>query len=158
MALVQELLYQSKTIESVNLKDYARILTGNLIQSHKNTKRIRADIEVEDINLNVETIIPCGLIINELVSNTMKHAFPDGMSGEVRVSLKRMDGDMFLLTVSDNGIGMPDNLDFRESKTLGLQLVVTITEGQLNGTVELVEAEGTEFRIKFRELQYVNRH
>jgi two-component sensor histidine kinase len=104
--------------------------------------------DVKDMFLDVQVGVPCGLIVNELVSNTLKHAFPEGRSGEVRVSLSPGDDDLYTLIVKDNGKGFPKNLDFRKTKSLGMQLVTMLVD-QLEGTIELKRDEGTEFIISF---------
>jgi two-component sensor histidine kinase len=104
----------------------------------------------EDIKLGIDTAIPCGLIVNELVSNAFKHAFAGGRSGEVRVDLERNSGRQLILWVSDNGSGFPAELDYRNTESLGLQLVTTLVD-QLAGTIELDRAGGTRFKITFME-------
>jgi PAS domain S-box-containing protein len=158
MAIVQDLLFQSKELRNVGMRDYVGMLTRSLMKSHAITSNINTDLDVEPVVLNAETVIPCGLIINELMSNSLEHAFPDGGGGEVRVSLKRMDDGRLMLSVSDNGIGMPEGMDFRKSETLGLQLVTSIVEDQLRGEIEFVINEGTKFRVYFRELEYGKRY
>jgi two-component sensor histidine kinase len=106
--------------------------------------------------LGVDTAIPCGLIINELVSNSLKHAFPAGRAGEIRIELWSDDDGQFTLMVSDNGVGLPKDLDFRATQSLGLQLVHTLVE-QLEGTIELDRSGETAFKITFTEPKYKGR-
>ncbi len=101
--------------------------------------------------LDIDLAVPCGLIVNELVSNALKYAFPDGRAGEIRVGLAR-DGRNYILTVSDNGPGLPPDVDFRNTPSLGLQLV-NMLAGQLEGTVELDSSKGTRFKITFAEIE-----
>ena len=101
--------------------------------------------------LGIDTAIPCGLIINELVSNCFKYAFRDGRHGELRIGLVQ-NHDLYTLTVSDNGVGFPPGLDFRNTPSLGLQLVNTLV-GQLEGTIELDSLHGTTFKIVFAEVR-----
>jgi two-component sensor histidine kinase len=105
--------------------------------------------------LNIETAVPCGLIISELVSNSLKHAFPDDEEGEIQVSLQRCDGKYELL-ISDNGIGFPEDINFKNTNTLGLQLVNNLID-QIDGEITLNRSHGTEFKITFKELKYVKR-
>jgi two-component sensor histidine kinase len=98
--------------------------------------------------MNIDTAIPCSLIINELISNSLQHAFPDGKEGELIVGLKESHNGKLKLTVSDNGIGFPENLDLDTTETLGLQLVVSLTK-QLNGEIQLYKEGGTKFEILF---------
>jgi two-component sensor histidine kinase len=96
----------------------------------------------------MDTAIPCGLIINELASNSLKHAFSAGKGGEIRIDLHSDKDNQFTLIVSDNGVGFPEGLDFRDTKSLGLQLVNTLVD-QLGGTIELHSSGGTEFNLAF---------
>jgi PAS domain S-box-containing protein len=154
MALIHEKLYQTKDFTHLNYGDYIKDLTGILFMSYGTGRQIALKLDVDDVPLGMTTAIPVGLIINELVSNALKHAFPDGRDGEVGVMLKRaMVGSEqaeYELTVRDNGIGIPEGLDTRETKTLGLHLVTMLAEEQLYGRVELGRTEGTEFIIRFK--------
>jgi len=149
MALVHEKLYQSRDLASVNLREYVRDLVAHLCRSYAgNSQRIRLLIHVEDVALGADEAIPCGLILNELVSNSLKHAFPGERKGALRVELAKLDAAMVALTVSDDGVGLPAGFGFEHAETLGLQLVKTLTE-QLGGTVEVRCEAGTEFRVRF---------
>jgi PAS domain S-box-containing protein len=149
MALIHEKLYQSENLSSINGDEYIETLVHELLRSYAaNTDRITVTIDVEHISLGIDTAIPCGLIINELVSNSLKHAFPCG-KGEIKVMLHSLNGDVELL-VADNGIGLPEGIDFRSTETLGLRLVIILAEDQLNGEIELNSTEGTAFHIRFR--------
>jgi PAS domain S-box-containing protein len=154
MALVHEKLYQSESLARIDLPDYIRKITANLFQSYGvNERVITSEIDVEDVSLGVNTMIPCALIINELVSNSLKYAFPkswahSGVKGEVRISLRHDTDNKYVLTVSDNGVGLPEGFNIQESKSLGLQLVNVLAR-QLNGSAELGTGGGTEFVIAF---------
>ena len=123
-----------------------------------NSNDITLNLNVDNVLIGVDTAIPCGLIVSELVSNSLKYAFPSGGKGEIRVELHSHDRDNFTLIVGDDGIGFPENLDFKKTESLGLQLVCTLTE-QLDGAIELTrnKSRGTEFRISFSELKYKTR-
>jgi two-component sensor histidine kinase len=108
---------------------------------------------VEEILLDIDLAIPTGLIINELITNSLKYAFPDGMKGEIKVSFRSMNENMLELVVNDNGIGLPEDLDFRKTRTLGLHLVTVLAENQLHGNIDMNRIKGTEFRIKFRGIK-----
>ena len=154
MALIHEKLYQSQNLMRIDFADYVRSLATMLPQVYRVNQDIGLEIEAEDVALNLETSIPCGLIINELVSNALKHAFPPGApSGEVRLALRPAPDGRFALTVSDNGVGLPADLDFRHTETLGLQLVNLLVE-QLGGTIELHREGGTTFEVTFAEAKY----
>ncbi len=150
MALVHERLYQSQDLARVDFAKYVRSLVNHLFRSYGvNTNVTKLRIQVEDVFLGVDTAIPCGLIINELVSNSLKHAFPDGREGEIHIEFRANDGQ-FRLVIRDNGVGFPTDLDFRNTKTLGLQLVSTLVH-QLEGTIKLDRSGGTAFEVTFAE-------
>jgi len=148
MTLVHEKLYQSEDLARIDFESYIKKLTEHLFHSYGvDINNVFLEINVDQLSLDVNTAIPCGLIINELVTNSMKHAFPEGKNGKIGVNL-HLDGDKLLLTVYDDGIGFPENLDFRKTKSLGLRLVSTLTE-QLGGNIELYREKGTRFNIIF---------
>lgn len=150
MALIHEKLYQTGDLTRINLSEYTSELVSDLFQSYSvNTYLVKYEVESKNILLNINTAIPCGLIINELVTNSIKHAFPNNRSGEIKIKIE-YQGDDFLLNVQDNGVGFPENLDIGDVKTLGLQLVTSLTR-QLDGTIELDRKGGTSFTIKFNE-------
>jgi PAS domain S-box-containing protein len=149
MALVHEKLYQSQNFTSVNLGDYIESLTRFLCSTFlKDTGLISLALDVGDVTLGIDEAIPCGLIINELVSNSLKHAFPDGGSGEIAVSCHESHDGRIVLTVADSGIGLSPGLDIHSTGTLGLQLVSMLVK-QLRGEVEVSGGEGTIFTITF---------
>jgi two-component sensor histidine kinase len=113
-------------------------------------------MEAEEVFLNVNTAIPCGLIVNELISNSLKHAFPEGRAGEVELDLHRVAGDGYVLRVKDNGVGFPKGLDFRKTETLGMQIVSTLAS-QIDAAVDLTRDRGTDFTIRFQEVKYKQR-
>jgi len=153
MALIHEKLYQSKSLARINFQEYVDELVMSLFISYGvNTELIRSEIHSEGISFEINTAIPCGLIINELVSNSLKHAFPDRRRGNISISLNSVGEGRYLLTVKDDGIGLPDGLDYQKSPTLGLKLVNALT-GQLDGTIDLDRGMGTTFRITFSEIK-----
>ncbi|HIE26267.1 TPA: PAS domain S-box protein [Candidatus Poribacteria bacterium] len=149
MALIHEKLYQSENLANIDFTDYIEDLAHSLFHAYAGRGKIALKIDVEDISLSIDSAIPCGLILNELVSNSLQHAFPGEQKGEIKIVLRSIENDIELI-VSDNGIGMPDNLDFRNTESLGLQLATTLAENQLQGKIELDRTEGTEFRITFK--------
>ncbi len=154
MALVHEKLYQSKDLSRIDFGQYLENLIVYLVHSYQiDSGRIRLKIDVGNATLDINTAIPCGLIINELVTNALKHAFPGGRKGEVRVILRPGADGRLILTVGDNGVGWPPEEDFRKTDTLGLQLVTMLVD-QLDGAIDLERKPGTAFRITFRELKY----
>jgi two-component sensor histidine kinase len=149
MAIVHEKMYQSPDLSKIGFADYLKDLTNELFSSYGiDTTRIRSNVHVADIKLGVDVAIPCGLIVNELISNSLKHAFPNGEEGEINVDLVQYNGDRFNLVVSDNGVGFPKDIDFKKMESLGLRLVNTLVD-QLKGTIELENNEGTKFKIEF---------
>ena len=151
MALIHEELYQSANISQVDFADYIRNLGKNLMISYGAERdRIRLDIKTEKAEMVVDTAIPCGLIINELITNSLKHAFPGERTGTISLSFKQLRSKEFLLTISDDGIGIPEDVDIYSTSTLGMQLVTILVE-QLGGTLKVKRRDGTSFAIRFRE-------
>lgn len=154
MALIHEKLYKSEDLLRVHMEDYIHDLTAGLFPSYEtHVGDVDLQIEADEVYLNIDTAIPCGLIIHELVSNSLKHAFPEPQTEGhyVKVSLHPYQNDLqYLLKVSDNGIGFPENINFRETDTLGLELVCVFTE-QLDGSVNLTTEGGTTFSVMFTE-------
>ncbi len=149
MALVHEKLYQSENLARVEFSDYARSLLTYLWRAHgSGTARIRLTLDLQPVSLSVEKAVPCGLILNELAVNALKHAFAGRAEGEVTVALHTSAEGRVSLRVRDNGVGLPAELDWRESPSLGLRLVQMLA-GQLHGTVQAVTGAGTEFVIEF---------
>ena len=156
MAMIYEKLYQSNDLARINFSDYVQKLVNGLFYSHDvNEDQIKPVVKIEDIMLNIETAVPCGLIISELVSNSLKHAFPEGRRGKICVSLKA-HSDEYELRVSDDGIGSLEKINFKNKSTLGLKLVYTLIN-QIEGKVALERGQGTEFKIIFKELEYKKR-
>jgi len=153
MALIHEKLYRSDDFTNINFSEYIRSLVTHLSQTYKTGQAtINFKINVVKVSLTIETAIPCGLIINELVSNSLKYAFPNGRAGEVCIDFVTVDNNdtekQYTLQVKDNGIGFPKGLDFKNTKSLGLQLVNNLTK-QLGGELELEHNGGTSFKICF---------
>jgi PAS domain S-box-containing protein len=146
MALVHEKLYQSRDLSQIDFVDYVRSLAGLLRRSFGGiSARIELQVEGDELFLSVDTAVPCGLIVNELLSNCMKHAFPDGRKGRIWVHVTKED-HRFVLSVRDDGVGLAAGLDPAHTETLGLQLVGTLAE-QLRAELEIAGRDGTEFRI-----------
>ncbi|MBI4552731.1 MAG: GAF domain-containing protein [Candidatus Latescibacteria bacterium] len=153
MALIHEKLYRTQDLAHIDFAEYLHNLATELFQSYRvNPSLIVLNVHADDVSLSLDTAIPCGLIVNELVSNSLKHAFPAGQEGEVRIDLHAHPQHQWALSVRDTGIGFPADLDFRNTTTLGLQLVMTLVE-QLEGTIELERNGGTTFTITFTELR-----
>ena len=156
MAMIHEELYKSGDLTHINFVNYVQNLIQKLLYAYNiDATIIKPILEIENINLNMETAVPCGLIISELVSNSLKYAFPNGMAGEIYISLKSKE-DKFELIISDNGIGLPENFDFNKLDSLGLLLVKNLTD-QIDGDLTINITTGTEFIINFEELEYKTR-
>jgi len=148
MALVHEKLYESEDLANIDFAEYVHSITHYLFGLHEIRPRIRSNVDIKDVLLDVNTAIPCALIINELVSNSLKYAFPEGIEGEICIQLSSDKDGKVTLIVEDNGIGFPKDLDFRKTESLGMQLIIMLVE-QLEGTVELDKSKGTSFTITF---------
>lgn len=157
MAMIHEMLYQTKDISYINFNDYIKNLVSNLLDSYRNnTIFINTVIDVQEILLNIETSIPLGLIISELLSNSLKYAFPHRKEGVIKLNLEANDIE-YNLIISDNGVGLPEDIDYRNTESsLGFRLVNSLVT-QLDGSIELDRSHGTQFTIKFKELHYKER-
>ncbi|MFC1836445.1 PAS domain S-box protein [Thermodesulfobacteriota bacterium] len=151
MALAHELLYQSKSLAHLSVRDFVDKLVDHLTISVGSVRTaIKLKKDIQDVPLGLNTLIPLGFLFTELVSNSLKHAFPDAQEGEIRLALKSLGEKEFELVVSDNGIGLPKEIDLEHPKTMGLDLL-RIFVNQLEGELEFQRGEGTEFRIRFLE-------
>ncbi|MDO9186091.1 MAG: PAS domain S-box protein [Bacteroidia bacterium] len=148
MSFIHELLYQTDDFSSINFSDYITNITNNLIYSYTQNQTIDLKLDVGAIFLDLDSAIPCGLIINEIVTNALKYAFTEQENGEVSVSLTQKN-DFIQLTISDNGKGLPSNIDFRNTESLGMQLVVTLVQ-QLGGEIVLDNSNGAKYTITFK--------
>jgi PAS domain S-box-containing protein len=148
MALIHERLYRSDNLAQVDFGEYLRGLTSYLVRSYRAAVgAVALRLDVSDVSLTIERAVPCGLIVNELVSNALKYAFPDGRRGQITVSLHQVDASVYL-AVADDGVGLPKDLEIDALDSLGLQLVHMLTE-QLNGRIDLDRECGTKFAVVF---------
>jgi PAS domain S-box-containing protein len=151
MALVHERIYRSSNIVEINLKDYLNYLTKQIFQFYNIQQyQIGITVTMDDIMADIDTAIPFGLIINELVSNSLKHAFPDGRKGMVSIECTPQDANRLRFVYHDNGAGMPTGFDWKNTESLGLRLVNSLVD-QLNGTIDLGTGEGTTFIIEIQK-------
>lgn len=156
IALVHEKLYHSPDLASINFSEYIRNLSKDIFHFfHSKAQNIKLKLELDEIFLNIETAIPCGLIINELVTNSLKHAFLPEQKGEITLKLFK-DGDKITLIVKDNGRGLPPGIEVNNTETFGLQLVYFLNK-RINGVIKLNTSQGTSFKICFEELNYEGR-
>lgn len=148
MALVHEKLYQSADLAHIDFAEYVGSIVAYLRRSYTQDRGVAVEIDFPSIFASIDGAIPCGLIINELVSNSLKYAFREKADGGIRLSFT-CSGDVCVLSVGDDGIGLPPGLDFRNTGSLGLQLVNTLVD-QIEGTIDLADGPGTTFVIRFR--------
>ncbi len=148
MAILHEILYESSSLAEIDFADYIRRLVEHLVRSYGAAARIRTEVRLEPLQCHRDVALPCGLIVNELLSNVFKYAFPGGKPGRIRVVVRRGAQGKVHLMVRDNGVGLPPGLDWATSPTLGLRLVRTLAR-QLDADVKTSGREGTLFSITF---------
>ncbi len=150
ISLIHTQLYQSENLEQVEMGTTIRKLADFLLQIYAKDKGdITTVITAADIILSITQAIPCALIINELLSNALKHAFKSMAKGSIEIAMRELAGDKIELIVKDNGVGIPEELDIHKIKTLGLRLVRTLAENQLKGEMKLNRDEGTKIYVEF---------
>jgi two-component sensor histidine kinase len=149
MSLIHQCIYQSETLGDVNFAGYIEALADRLFAAYcVDQARIRLETALEPIPIALDQAIPCGLILNELISNALKHAFPDGRDGRIRISLRRA-GNRVALSIADNGIGLPPDFQWQDSRSLGLQVVHTLI-GQLHAQLDVTGAGGTGYCFSWK--------
>ena len=150
MALIHERLYQSTDLKNIDFGDYVKTLATDLYNTYVMDRNlIRMNIETDRLNLDIDTSIPLGLILNELVTNSLKHAFSPGQNGNIDVIFKKQDPN-YILEVKDNGKGLPKDMDYKSTGSLGLSLITSLSD-QIDANLEYVSHSGTLFRIIFHE-------
>ena len=150
MALVHEKLYHSENLATIDFDSYLRDLTAQLFRTFRGTVgNVSCTCAAPGIFFGIDTAVPCGLIVSELVTNALKHAFPDGRDGSVGITLERSEDGAFILTVADNGVGLPEGLEPGTAKTLGMQLVRNLAS-QLAGGMTFTSTGGAQFHIMFK--------
>lgn len=154
MAMVHEMLYMRKDIAHIEYKSYVQELSEYLIRSIKGLdSKVNLKIEIPEIKLGIDTAIPLGLLINEAVTNALKYGFADEEEGEIYIALKKEIDKQYTLNIGDNGVGYPDNVNYKNTKSLGLKLIYNLTR-QLKGTIQRDKSKkGTNYIIKFREVK-----
>jgi PAS domain S-box-containing protein len=149
MALIHEQLYEAQDLADVDFPEYIRQLASRLFRTYQvRADRIELTTEVTDFRIGVDLAVPCGLILNELISNSLKYAFPGGRQGSILIRVERMHDSSALLTFADDGVGLPADVGFWSTKTLGLRLVRSLVR-QLDGEIEVDGPPGVEYRIRF---------
>jgi len=158
MALVHQKLFDSQDLSNINLKDYVRELCELLIAGYAlEPERIILNFDLEDITVLIDIAIPLGLVLSELTSNSLKHAFPEGTKGNISISLTELDEEFLELIFTDNGIGAPSNFDFLNRKTLGLETIFILAEDQLQGDVQFKNDNGVSCTVKIKKNIYKER-
>ncbi|HMK53682.1 MAG TPA: sensor histidine kinase [Methanobacteriaceae archaeon] len=153
MALIHERLYRSGDLKRIDFGDYIRTLSKDLYHTYVGSEQeIDLKLDLEDHMLDINTTIPLGLILNELVTNCMKYAFPEGKRGQISINFHQLN-ENYVLEVIDDGVGFPSDLDLEQSDSLGMKLINSLSS-QIDAKVELERSPGTTFRIKFREKEF----
>jgi two-component sensor histidine kinase len=148
MALIHEILYDSDDLSSIDLSTYVSRLAASMTRMYgADSSQVRLNVESDDITLRIDDMVPCGLAISELISNSLKYAFPDGREGEINIRVTSTPEGGVKLVVRDDGVGLPAELDIRTTGTMGMGLVVGLVEKQLGGRLELDRTHGTCFTI-----------
>ncbi len=154
MSLVHEKLYQSHDLSKIDLAVYIRSLALHLFHMYSiDSTRVRLETDLSEMFLDINSAVPCGLILNELISNSLKHAFPEGRKGMIRIEGRRGSDGTITLRVADDGIGFPKDLDFHQAEGLGLQ-IANLLVGQLDAAIDLDRTKGTVITLTFRETIY----
>ena len=152
MSLIHEILYRSEDLSEIDLESYVKRLSGNLFSifgvASQNVKTL---FDLHGVKLGINQAIPCGLILNELISNALKHAFAESEEGEISVTASCSDQDLVEIIVCDNGKGISEEIDIDKAQTLGLRLVRGLVVDQLDGELTLSREQGTRYTILFRK-------
>jgi two-component sensor histidine kinase len=150
MSLIHEMLYQQNQYAYVDLKRYLQRLSRHLLSSYSEGQhRLQLDIKPEEVFINLDQAVPLGLIVNELLTNTLKHAFPEGRKGVITIAVHKFPDGEVELRVADDGIGFPSDFDWRQSQSLGLKMMIGLAEKQLHGKIEMLESPGSCFILRF---------
>jgi two-component sensor histidine kinase len=154
ISIIHELFYKYKDITKIEFNNYICKIVSHLFNVYGvDSSKISAEYNLTGISLGIDTAIPCGLIINELLTNCLKYAFPDVRKGKILIEMKKNENDTISLILKDDGIGMPDNFDMANPPSMGMQLVLTLVK-QMDGNIELERNKGTKFVINFPATKY----
>jgi two-component sensor histidine kinase len=158
MSLVHQKLYQSKNLSSIGMAEYIDDLTGLLLKSYKvSPDRITIATELEDVSFSIDSAIPCGLVINEIITNTLKYAFPGDRRGKITISLRGTGEDSVELCIADDGVGFAPGFDPELNGKMGMKTIFTIVRHQLQGEIRVLPGPGAAFRIRFKHGHYSKR-
>jgi two-component sensor histidine kinase len=153
MAMIHSQLYQSEWFDRIDMARHINELAENLQLLYQSEKRINMKIETSEVFLSINQAIPCALILNELITNSLKHAFVDKEKGKIQVSIHNPDDNTILLRVKDDGDGISESVDVKPVGGLGLKLVKQLVVGQLNGEIRFNTDDGTDIHIEFKRLE-----
>ncbi len=152
MSLVHQMLYQSKNLSSIRMRKYLEDLHNLVFGSFRLPPgKILMELDIQDIEVSIDIAVPCGLLINELMMNALKYAFPDDRKGRILIRLRKKPSHEIELEFSDNGVSVPDGFDFRKQKTFGIKSIIGIVEHQLGGSVAMDTGNGLSYRITFKD-------
>jgi PAS domain S-box-containing protein len=151
MALVHEKLYQSQNLSEIDMGSYVREISQALVANMVSDERIGLRVDIESIELNIDYAVPLGLVVNEIVTNSLKHAFPDERSGSIAIRLRQDENGVSTLVIEDDGIGLESGIDVIRSGSFGLQIIASLVMVQLAGTISVDRAHGTRYEITFAE-------
>lgn len=151
MAIIHENLYRTNNFSSINFSSYVKELAHNLVASYQFNKNVRIslDFDIHEVELNLDQAIPCGLVINEIITNSIKYAFSEKTEGTIFLAMQEQEG-LIKIEVADNGTGFPENLDYLNSDSLGIQLIITLIE-QLDGNIKMDNSQGIKYLINFEK-------
>ena len=150
MSIIHESLYQTGDLTAFDMNQYICRLARSIYRTYTtNKKRIELNVKLEDFDLSFDRAVPTGLVINELMSNALKHAFPGGRSGRIDIYTRALNPEKFVLVFEDDGIGLPKDFDPLNNQTLGLDLVIGLVEKQMGGAIDIESDHGTRFIISF---------
>jgi two-component sensor histidine kinase len=157
MALVHEKLYQSQNLSEIDAESYIKEIAESLIANMVLGDRVQLELDVATLSINIDYAVPLGLVINEIVTNSVKHAFPDKRRGVVTIELKRSPKKEIELFIGDDGVGLPPRFDVLNSTSFGMQIITSLVRMQLSGTIKVDRSSGTGYSIKFPEPRSIRR-
>jgi two-component sensor histidine kinase len=149
MAMIHETLYSGQSLAAIELSNYINSLVQHLKMAYSSQAEVKISLEPDKIELDIDQAVPCGLIINELVTNAFKHAFPEGITGTIRIEVHRIDETEMVLIISDNGVGLLPDLEISNTSSLGMRLVQGLLEHQLKGSLDVSIESGTVFTLRW---------
>ena len=150
MALIHEILYDSGDLSSIDLGTYIKKLGANLMRIYGGgAAGVALTVDADDTTIDIDAMVPCGLAVSELISNCLKHAFPNDGEGSIGIRVASKDPSEVEIVVCDDGVGVPPDFDIRATNLVGMGLVLSLVEKQLGGTLDMDLSQGTCFRISF---------